>query len=72
MINGTERYKEAINHMCSLKCLIRYSENHMWLSTYSAWQQNLQFSALPQMLDGEFYENVQNRCTEKHICFIFQ
>ena len=41
----------------------------MWLSTYSAWQQNLQFSALPQMLDGEFYENVQNRCTEKHMFY---
>ena len=25
----TERYKEAINHMCSLKSLIQYSEPHM-------------------------------------------
>ena len=41
-INGTERYKEAINHMCSLKYLIRYSEitsgwapiQYIFLSTY--------------------------------------
>ena len=25
----TERYKEAINHMCSLKYLIQYSESHV-------------------------------------------
>ena len=67
----TERYKEAIDHMCWLKYLIRYSESHVAEHIFSMAAE-CTVLGIAQMLDSEFYESLQNICTEEHICYIFQ